>query len=227
MWSVESLKRWYDPDDAVHGIDHVQRVVALAERIAEAEGGRMEIVRAAAALHDATDRQPNHPLARHDHHRQAAELAGEILRQAGWQEEQIAAVQHCIRAHRFRNSSEAPQTLEAKIVFDADKLDAIGAVGVARAIAHSTQKGCPFYAPPSTRFLETGVLAEEEVYSAYHEYWFKLRHLKERLYTPTARQLALERHQLMKAFFEALSAEAHLVLSDFDYSRKGEPDENW
>lgn len=208
MWNLETLQSWYDPEDPVHGLDHIRRVVALAERIAVAEGANLEIVRAAAYLHDAADRRKEYPSARQDHHLTAAELAGEILRQMDWDELRVTAVQHCIRAHRFRNSQEAPQTLEAKVVFDADKLDAIGAVGVARAIARSTQKGLPFYFPPSSLFLATGVLETGEVHSAYHEYWFKLRHLKERLFTPTAHQLAIERQDVMDAFFKALQNEA-------------------
>ncbi|MCX8063502.1 MAG: HD domain-containing protein [Anaerolineales bacterium] len=215
MWSLEILQRWYDPADPVHGIDHIRRVVALAEQIAEAEGADLEIVRAAAYLHDAADRKQEDSAPRKDHHLVAAELAGEVLRQAGWNEARIAAVQHCIRSHRFRNSQEAPQTLEAQVVFDADKLDAIGAVGVARAIARAMQKGMPFYAPPSSLFLDTGVLAEQETHSAYHEYWFKLRHLKERLFTPTAHRLAVERQTAMIAFFEALQAEAGIFPNGF------------
>ncbi len=214
MWNAEDLQRWYDPADPVHGVAHIQRVAALAERIATAEGADREIVRAAAYLHDATERQEVDPLDRKDHHLTAARLAAEILRQAGWAEERIAAVQHCIRAHRFRNSQEAPQTLEAKVVFDADKLDAIGAIGVARAIARSIQKGLPIYNPPSSLFLESGVLAKGEIHSAYHEYWFKLRHLKERLFTPTARQLAAERQSILVAFFEALQAEASIAADE-------------
>lgn len=215
MWSLETLQRWYDPADPVDGIDHIRRVVALAERIAVAEGADIEIVQATAYLHDASDRGKEGINARKDHHLTAARLAGEILCQADWEESRIAVVQHCIRGHRFRNYQEAPKTLEAQVVFDADKLDAIGAVDVARAIARSTQKGLPFYASPSSLFLETRVLAEQEIHSAYHEYWLKLRHLKERLFTQTARQLAAERQTVMSTFFEALQAEARIVPNEF------------
>ena len=210
MWSLETLQRWYDPADPVHGSEHIRRVVALAEKIAAGEGAQMEIVCAAAFLHDAVDREQETFASRQEHHLVAAELAARVLSQAGWSEAQIAAVQHCIRSHRFRQSQEAPQTLEAKVVFDADKLDAIGAIGVGRAIARAIQKGLPVYAPPSSLFLETGVLDKGEMHSAYHEYWFKLRHLKDKLFTPTARQLAIQRQAVMTEFFEALQQEADL-----------------
>jgi uncharacterized protein len=69
--------------------------------------------------------------------------------------ERIAAVQHCIRAHRFRDDREPPQTLEAKILFDADKLDVLGAIGAARTIAYAVLDGQPVYAEPSPRFRST------------------------------------------------------------------------
>ncbi|MCS6907273.1 MAG: HD domain-containing protein [Anaerolineales bacterium] len=209
---MEALQQWYDPADPVHGIEHVRRVVALAEKIAAAEGADTEIVRVAAYLHDAVDKGQALPNGRQTHHLAAAQIAAHFLRQAGWDEARIAAVQHCIRAHRFRQGEETPQTLEAKVVFDADKLDALGAIGAARAIARAVQKGLPFYFPPSPRFLESGVLESQELHSAYHEYWYKLRRLKERLFTPTARRLAAERETIMNAFFEALKKEAEATL---------------
>ncbi len=125
----------------------------------------------------------------------------------GWQEQRIEAVLHCIRAHRFRDEREQPQTLEAQVLFDADKLDAIGAIGVSRAIAFSLQAGQPVYSPPSERFRQTGALEPGEAHSAYHEYLFKLSKLKDRLYTPAARRIAEGRHQAMAQFFAELAEE--------------------
>ena len=123
----------------------------------------------------------------------------------GWPEERISAVQHCIRAHRFRDDSEPPHTLEAQVLFDADKLDAIGAIGVARAMAYAARAGQPAYAPPSEQFLRSGKTEAGEPHSAYHEYRFKLVRLKDRLFTPAARHIAEGRHQQMAAFFEQLT----------------------
>ncbi|MGD9094004.1 MAG: hypothetical protein PVF74_14240, partial [Anaerolineales bacterium] len=123
------------------------------------------------------------------------------------QPEEIAAVEHCIRAHRYRDDQEQPQTLEAQVLFDADKLDAIGVIGAARAIAFATQAGLPAYAPPSRKFIETGQLEDGELHSAYHEFLYKLRNIKNRLYTATAQNIAKERHNIMEDFFDQLSAE--------------------
>ena len=142
------------------------------------------------------------------HQIDAAGFARQALEAEGWSEERIKAVQHCIRSHRFRQSSEPPQTLEAQVLFDADKLDAIGAIGVARAIAYAACAGQPAYAEPSALFLQTGRLEENERHSAYHEYLFKLVKLKDRLYTNAGRSLAEDRHQWMVGFFERLALEA-------------------
>jgi uncharacterized protein len=216
----------------VHGFDHVLRVYHLAEHLAQTEGADLEIVRAAALLHDAYSEQwsvnseQNPPISnqqflsnlrlarlesinnqRLTHHLSSAEFAGQVLQAEGWPDERIAAVQHCIRAHRFRDRQEPPQTLEAQVLFDADKLDAIGAVGVARAIGYAVQAGQPAYAPPSAQFLESGELEPGEPHSAYHEYLFKLRRIKERMLTTSGRKLAEERHREMAEFFERLADE--------------------
>jgi uncharacterized protein len=202
MPTIEAARSWYPQSDPVHGFDHVMRVHHLAERLAIAEEADQEIVLAAALLHDVeSDRS--------EHHQAAAEFAAEILQSEGWEDERIAAVQHCIRAHRFRDESERPQSLEAKVLYDADKLDAIGATGVARAIAFALGAGQPVYAPPSSRFLHSGEREPFEPHSAYHEYLFKLRKLKDHLFTPTARNLAEERHRILVTYFEALDAEMH------------------
>ena len=201
MLTIETARSWYPASDPVHGFDHVLRVYRIAERLAQAEGADLEIVCAAALLHDAGD------AGRLSHQHASAEFALQVLLAAGWPDERIAAVQHCIRAHRFRDDTEQPETLEARVLFDADKLDAIGAIGVARAIAYAALDSQPAYAEPSASFLETGQKAPSEPHSSYHEYMFKLRKLSQRLYTPSARRLAAGRHQFMTEFYIQLAAE--------------------
>jgi uncharacterized protein len=93
------------------------------------------------------------------------------------------------------------------VLFDADKLDAIGAIGVARAVAYAARAGQPFYAAPSERFINTGEREPNELYSAYHEYLYKLRRLRSLMYTTAGRTLAEERHHFMSAFFVRLESE--------------------
>jgi uncharacterized protein len=206
MPTVEQAQTWYSQSDPVHGFDHVLRVTHLAERLARAEMADLEIVRAAALLHDAVGAEPAGESNRSDHHETSARFAQSILEAEGWPPEQIEAVLHCIRAHRYR-STEAPQTLEARVLFDADKLDVLGAFGIARTIAYAVQAGQPIYAKPSEKFLTTGQTIPGEAHSSYHEFLFKLRHVRARLYTKTARSIADERHEFLVRFYQQLVAE--------------------
>jgi len=126
MLTLEQEREWYINTDAVHDFSHIERVYRLAERLARAEGADLEIVRAAALLHDADGTTPGSDV-RKEHHLRSAEFAESVLITEGWPVERIKAVQHCIRAHRYRDDSEPPQTIEAKCLFDADKLDVLGA----------------------------------------------------------------------------------------------------
>jgi len=206
--TINQARKWYDRADPVHDFDHVLRVYRLAERLAEAEGADWEIVGAAALLHDACGSAPGGSgIQRAEHHIASADFAAEVLCAQGWSQEKINAVQHCIRAHRFRGQEEKPQTLEAKVLFDADKLDVLGAIGVARTIAYAALDGKPAYAEPSTKFQQTGIKEPGEPHSSYHEYLFKLRNVKGRLFTASGRALAEARHAYMVGFYDQLQAE--------------------
>ena len=206
MLTLERAKDWYQNTDAVHDFSHIERVYCMAERLAKAEGADLEIVQAAALLHDAEGTTPGSDV-RKEHHLRSAEFAAVILAEEGWADERISAVQHCIRAHRFRDDREPPQTIEAKCLFDADKLDVLGAIGAVRVVVYAALAGTPFYSEPSDQFLDTGVEAPGELHSAYHEYLFKLRNIEKRLFTPTARALARDRGQYLDEFFNQLIAE--------------------
>jgi uncharacterized protein len=208
MPTLESVRSFYPDDDPVHGFDHIERVYRMAERLAAAEGADIEIVRAAALLHDAEgSATAGGEEGRLEHQLASAELAGKVLVSDGWSEERIEAVRHCIRAHRFRDNREQPQTVEAKVIFDADKLDVIGAIGVARTVAFDAVIGQPVFSMPSEQFIKTGVPEQDETYSSYHEYLFKLSKIKDRLFTPSARLIAEDRHRFMDNFFRRLRAE--------------------
>ncbi len=204
--TIEMARRWYVEADPVHDFEHVLRVHQLAARIAQAEGADAEIVHAAALLHDSRGSAPG-TNAREEHHLASALFAAEVLRAEGWQAGRIHAVQHCIRAHRFRSKGEAPQTIEAQCLFDADKLDVLGAIGVARVIAYATLAGQPVYAEPSAQFLQSGIPEAGEAHSSYHEFLFKLSKVKARLFTTTGRELAKARHDYLVDFYARLRAE--------------------
>jgi uncharacterized protein len=201
MPSLEQARAWYTSQDPVHGFDHVARVYRLAQRIGKEEKADMEIVQAAVLLHDVDSSRTNHHLG-------AGVFARQVLEGEGWGEQRIQAVIHCIKAHRFRDDATQPETLEAQVVFDADKLDAIGAIGVGRAIGYAVSHQQPVFAQPSQLFIQNGQLEQGEAHSAYHEYIFKLRHLKDRMYTSTGKQMAEKRHRFMQSFFERLHEES-------------------
>jgi uncharacterized protein len=206
MPTIEQARAWYIDSDSVHDFNHILRVYHMSERLAQAEGADLDIVHAAALLHDVGETRPGSGE-RATHHFQSADFAAQVLKTEGWKEEPISAVQHCIRAHRFRDNREPPATIEAKVLFDADKLDVIGAVGVARAVAYATLAGQPFYAEPSLHFLATGQEEPGEHHSAYHEYIFKLCKIKERLFTSSARAIANDRDAYIAEYFKRLGAE--------------------
>jgi len=206
--TIEEARGWYQQADPVHDFEHVLRVYRVAERLAEAEGADLEIVRAAAWLHDSRGSAPGGEGAeRAEHHIASADFAGEVLAAKHWPEDKILAVQHCIQAHRFRSQDEAPQTLEAQVLFDADKLDVLGAIGAARTIAYAALDGEPAFAEPSDTFLKTGKKEPGEPHSSYHEYLFKLSRVKDRMFTPSGKALAEARHAFLVGFYEQLQAE--------------------
>jgi len=204
MITIDQARPYYIDDDPAHDFDHILRVLALAERIGAAEGADLEIVRAAALLHDVGRAEAR--ASGQDHAEIAAVRAGEILGHAS--PDKVEAIVAAILAHRFR-SGPPPTTLEGRVLFDADKLDAIGAIGVARAFAYSGHAGRRLYAPVAAGYLarwQNGQAAPGE-HTAVHEFVVKLSRLQDQLFTPTGRRMAADRHAVMVAFFERLADE--------------------
>lgn len=202
--TIELARGLYQAADSVHDFDHILRVWHLAERIALAEGADLKVVRPAALLHDwgrAVAQADGE-----DHAALAATRARELL--AGEPPEWVTAVTHAIAAHRFRTLPH-PKTLEAQVLFDADKLDAIGAIGVARAFAYGGAHGQRLWAAldeiDAERWAEEG--DDPDAHTPVHEFVVKLSHLKERLYTVTGRAIAEERDRYMRDFYRRLDDE--------------------
>lgn len=207
MISVEQARAYYPADDPAHDFDHVLRVLAMARRLATAEGADLEIVETAALLHDIA--RSDERATGCDHAMESARRAGEIL--AGWPMERVKAVTHAIAAHRFRNSL-VPGRLEARVLYDADKLDSMGAIGVARAYAVAGMCGQRLWAAVDEGWVERKTVQEHHhdlnaEHTPVHEFAFKLNRLAESLFTPTARGIAAGRHQFMVAYFSRLEQE--------------------
>ena len=209
MITIKQARSYYDGADSVHDFDHVLRVLALAERLAELEGADVNIVRTAVLLHDIhRDEDHNDETdfvmevgAETDHAVLAAHRARHLLVDSS--PDFVDAVAHAIEAHRFRNAIE-PRTIEAQCVFDADKLDAIGAVGVARAFAYSGAHNMPLWGAVSDDYVPG---KSDEAHTPLHEFVVKLRLIKDRLYTESGREMAAARHGFMEQFFAQMGAE--------------------
>jgi uncharacterized protein len=189
--------------DAAHDFDHVARVTRLAVQIAGAEGADVEVVRLAALLHDV----PLAATARGAHHLAAAAYAGELLPRRGLEPQRVANVVHCIAAHRFRDRTVTPATLEAKCLYDADKLDSIGAIGVARAFAFGGAYGSRLWSEPWPDAPPDDAKPLGANYTPVHEFVYKLQRIADTLHTASARRIAAQRHRFMCAFYDQLDAE--------------------
>ena len=203
MITIDQARAYYHGAESAHDFDHVLRVLACAEHLARAEGATLSIVRAAALLHDIA--RADEDTTGGDHALMAAERAEAILLERGVAAGDARTVAHAIAAHRFR-SSTPPQTIEAKVLFDADKLDSIGAVGVARAYQVSGALNQRLWSEVLPDAMATRNQRNSD-HSAYAEFVVKLSKVRERLYTDTARKIAEERHAFMTDFFARLELE--------------------
>lgn len=172
--------------EGTHGFSHVERVFNLCLHIGREEGADLEILALASLLHDIA--RPLEDAGRvEDHATESAKIARRYLLSLGYPEEKVEAVAHAIEAHRFSRGPE-PETLEARILSDADKLDAIGAIGIARVFMYSGEHG---------RDIEASLRHFEE----------KILRLKDMMHTKTAKRLAEGRHAFTEEFIERIRKE--------------------
>jgi uncharacterized protein len=200
---IEGIAReYFQGASGCHDWTHVEWVRNVALRIASKEGADRGIVEIAALLHDIGRKEEMKNRGAVCHAEEGAIHSRRILKRLGFDEETIEAVVHCVRAHRYRNE-HIPQTVEAKSIFDADKLDSIGAVGVARDFLFAGRPGLGnLYTGNEKKLAATGKdysYTEED--SAVLEYEVKLKHIKEKMLTKTGKAIARDRHLFMKQFF--------------------------
>jgi uncharacterized protein len=192
-------------DCSAHNIDHVLRVYDLAVRIAEAEKVNMEVVEAAALLHD---------IGRTDHAVEGAKIAEPILRELGFAEDEIKHICDCIVTHRYRTDNK-PQTKEAEIVFDADKLETVGAVGISRMMAWVGKNRASIYrdvdvdeyAKENLGGLIKGRIRDKSKHSPQIQWKTKDKFILDFLHTDKAKEIARERLAFSEMFLERLEKE--------------------
>jgi uncharacterized protein len=193
-------------DASSHGWDHAERVWNLCSHIGREEGADLEILRLAAYLHDIGRPEEKTSGGEICHAVAGAARARAILEGNGCDREMVGRVVHCIASHRFRRNGEQPGTLEARVLFDADKLDAIGAVGIGRAFLFAGEVGARLHNPEAD-ILATQPYSSED--TAFREFSVKLKKVKDRMLTATGKKMAEERHHFMVAYFERLTQEVH------------------
>ncbi|MBQ1954353.1 MAG: HD domain-containing protein [Clostridia bacterium] len=195
-------------DAFAHDSLHIYRVLKQALKIAEnhKEVNR-DILIAACLLHDigreAQFKDPNicHAV-------EGGKMAYEFLLSLGWSGKDCAHVKDCITSHRFRNDL-LPETIEAKILFDSDKLDVTGALGIARSFIYMGQVGVPLYSVDENNAVLNGS-GENEPDSFFKEYHIKLKKLYDGFYTEEARRIAQKRREFIKLFYDELLDEVSL-----------------
>ena len=183
--TILAYVRTFFSQSGAHDLDHILRVTRICEEIGETEGADMRILIPAALFHDVA--RPVEKETGIPHQEEGARIAEEYLRQAGYDTERIAAIVHAIRTHRFSTGPE-PETLEAQVLSDADNLDAMGAVGIARTFLQAGEHG-------------------DGIEGAVEHIHDKLLKLKGLMYTDSAREIAEKRHALLQEFVDRLEEE--------------------
>jgi uncharacterized protein len=203
---------------SAHNMEHVMRVYNLCMYLAESEPVDLDVLKAAALLHDiARVKEDEDPSGDIDHALLGAEMAEEILKNLNYSLEKREKILHCIKSHRYRKSMN-PQTREAHILFDADKLDVLGAVGVARCFMIAGKYNERIYTDiPLDEYVKDntvdgkihGRVKDISKHAPNIEFETKFKHIPDVLYSEKAREIAQERLKVMTDFFEQLKREIH------------------
>lgn len=181
-----------------HDWDHTLRVSRLCERIGHVEGADMNVLLIAAYLHDIGRSCQDASNGAVCHAEKGALMAQPIIKDLPFSKKQKENIVHCIITHRFRGN-HAPKSVEAKVLFDADKLDAIGAIGVARAYLFAGELGARLHSP-EINVEEAKSYSKDD--TGYREFKVKLNKIQNKILTGEGRKIAKERHSFMKAFFK-------------------------
>lgn len=190
-------------DDSAHDCEHVYRVLFNALEIAKTEQADHDVLIAACLLHDIgrAEQIADPSLC---HAEVGSRKAYAFLVSHGMDTAFAEQVQHCILTHRFRKSRQ-PETIEAKILFDADKLDVTGALGVARTLMYKGTVTEPLYTVLPDGSISDGT--DTDAPSFFREYKFKLEKLYDRFYTAKGAELAAQRRTVAASFYESLYRE--------------------
>ncbi|MFA6088763.1 MAG: HD domain-containing protein [Candidatus Woesearchaeota archaeon] len=200
----KEIEKTFSYENSAHDFEHTLRVYGLCEHIGKIEKADMKVLLLSALLHDISRHEQDKSKGKVCHAELGAVKAREILIGKKVSTSIIDAVCHCISTHRFRKNN-IPISKEAKILFDADKLDGIGAVGIGRSFMFAQSVGATLHNDKSVDILKTSDYGKDD--TAYREYMVKLRHVKDRMLTKEGLRMAIERSKFMDLFFDRLNKE--------------------
>ncbi len=197
------LIRWLDKStDGSHDLSHIERVWQDARHIAAQEGGDLRLLLAAVILHDCVTLEKGSPL-RAQASRMSAERASQALSELGWGANDIDVVRDAVLCHSF-SAGLTPRTLEGRVLQDADRLDAIGMVGIARCFYTAGRLGSQLYEPTDPTAASRSL--DDSNYALDH-FPKKLLTLSIGFMTQAGRLMALQRHTRLQQFYDAFVAE--------------------
>lgn len=199
---ITLVKPYYNSPDPAHDWAHVGRVAATAKKLCDGQSVDVECVLAGVYCHDIINLPKDHPD-RKNASTLAATEADPLLRQCGFLEDEISIIKKAIVEHSFSKGLK-PSCLEAAIVQDADRLDALGAIGILRCAAVNTQMKSSFYDPFDP--LANDRELDDKSFMVDH-YFVKLFRLPELMNTSAGKALALVRVQFMQNFLDELMKE--------------------
>jgi len=213
----EIVKKELSGVDAGHDFNHVMRVYNLCLKLTKGTKNiDLKVLELAALLHDIGGAgELKDKTGKVCHAKLSAKMAQNILRNFDYSQDKINKIIHCILAHRYRTGVK-PKTKEAKILFDADKLDALGAIGVARAYIWIGNNKAQIYSNiPLGEYIKenivggkvNGRIKDKSKHNPFFEFELKLKRLPQKLYTQNAKKVAQERLSYMKSFFKRFKEE--------------------
>jgi len=179
-----------------HGFDHTERVYNLAVKIATKEKADMSIIKAAALLHD-IGRSLEYENKELCHAEESAKMAPKILKSINFPKQKVLATIHCILVHRYSKGLK-PETKEAKIIQDADRLDCLGTLGIARVFTRGGEKNRQAYDPNNKQSPKTSI----------GHFYQKILILKPKTFhTKTAQEMAKKRYEYTEEFVQRFEKE--------------------
>jgi len=198
---IKKVQGFYAGIDG-HGWDHVKRVYRTALWLTHQVGGSEEIVEAASLLHDIA-RSKEEKGQCSCHAQEGASMAKPILISLGYSHQEVKKIAYAIASHRF-SKGIVPTTLEAQVLQDADRLDALGAIAIARVLHYNGYHGLPIYdetVPPEASYHGQKTTAINHFYEKI------LKITPESFHTPPARKAARKRYRFIIVFLERFSRE--------------------